>query len=166
MRGNMLSGSKTAMRRPRMQCVYAWKQGWSMHGPADPCAVIPLVNDGFTCLGTDIGSADVRHARFRTVESQTQDLLERMRPLADNNNQKIAYSHAHPQCHIQAAFLDRVVPHWRDSTIDSWENLRCMDQQPPPDQQHAGFGIGGLADCWWADSFKAHYYITILKRLA
>jgi len=62
--------------------------------------------------------------------------------------------------HIQDAFLDRAVPGSRDSLTNSNENLRCMTQQLPADQQLAGFGIGGLAD-----SFRAHYYVTILKCL-
>ena len=144
---------------------------------------LPLVKDGFTCLGTHIGSADFRQACFRQTERRTQDLLMRMRPLTDNKLHTLMLTHNvtskfihslrtslpddtsidHFQQldqHIQDAFLDRAVPGWRDSLTHSDENLRCMAQQPPSDPQLAGFGIGGLAD-----SFRAHYYVTILQCL-
>ena len=58
------------------------------------------------------------------------------------------------------AFLDRALPDWRYSATTLPPVFRCMAQQPPSDQQHAGFGIGGLAD-----TFGPHYYTTILKCL-
>ena len=45
---------------------------------------LPLLKNGFTCLGTHIGSADFRSVCFRKTERKTRDLLERMRPLTDN----------------------------------------------------------------------------------
>ena len=130
-----------------------------------------------------MGSADFRQACFRKTERQTQYLFRRMRPLTDNKLHTLMLTHnvtskiihslrtslpddtsiAHFQQldqHIQDAFLDRAVPGWRDSLTHSNENLRCMAQQPPSDQQLAGFGICGLAD-----SFRAHYYVTILRCL-
>jgi len=97
----------------------------------------PLVKDGFTCLGTHVGSADFRQACFRRTERQTQDLLKRMRPLTDNKLHTLMLSHNvtskfihsqrtslpddtsiarfhHLDAHIQDAFLDRAVPGWRD----------------------------------------------------
>jgi hypothetical protein len=135
---------------------------------------LTLVRDVFTCLGTHIGLADFRQACFQTTERQIQHLLARMRPMTDNKlhtlmltyNVTSKFIHSqrtsipddtgiahfyHLDAHNQDAFLDRAVPGWRDRLPHSRKDLRCMAQQPPSDQQHAGFGIGGPAD-----SFRAH----------
>ena len=128
---------------------------------------------------THLGFADFRRECFRKTEQKTRDLLARMRPLTDNKLHTLMLTHSvtskfihflpddtslsHFQQldrHIQDAFLDRAIPRWRDSATTSQEDFRCMAQQAQSDQQHAGFGIGGLAD-----SFGAHYYVTILNCL-
>ena len=116
-------------------------------------------------------------------EDETRKLLERMRPLTDNKLHTLMLTHnvtskfihslrtslpdhtsiSHFQAIdqlIQNAFLDRALPDWQHNATTSPEDFRCMAQQPASDQQHAGFGIGGLAD-----AFGAHYYTTILKCL-
>ena len=127
------------------------------------------MEDGFTCLGTHIGSDDFRRAHFAKSVDETRPLLERMRPLTDNKLHTLMLTHnvtskfihslrtslpdhtsiSHFQAVdqlIQNAFLDRALPDWQNSATATPDNFRCMAQQPASDLQHAGFGIGGLAD--------------------
>ena len=96
---------------------------------------LPLMEDGFTCLGTHIGSDDFRRAHFAKSEAETRHLLERMRPLTDNKLHTLMLTHnvtskfihslrtslpdhasiSHFQAVdqlIQNAFLDRALPDW------------------------------------------------------